>query len=68
MYGLNNNTGTVYSQQNNNIQNLNKKMTNANKGSEIANGITGGLNAINGLQSANGTDRAKAIAAILTAI
>lgn len=64
MYGINNNTGTAYSQQNNYISQLNRKATNANKGAEIANGLIGGINAINGLKSDSGAERAQSLAKI----
>lgn len=64
MYGINNNTGYAYSQQNNYISQLNRKATNANKGAEIANGLIGGINAINGLKSNSGAERAQSLAKI----
>lgn len=35
MYGLNNNTGMPYSQQNNNLQSVSKKQTSSNIGSDV---------------------------------
>ena len=64
MYGINNNTGSTYSQQNNYISRLNKQATNAYKGAEIANGLMGGINAINGLKSNSGAERAQSLAKI----
>lgn len=64
MYGINNNTGGLYSQQNNFISRLNKQATNANKGAEIAHGLIGGINAIKGLQSNSGVERAQSLAQI----
>lgn len=64
MYGINNNTGYAYSQQNNYISQLNRKATNANKGAEIANGLMGGINAINGLKSDSGAERTQSLAKI----
>jgi hypothetical protein len=64
MYGINNNTGYTYSQQNNYITKLNRQATNANKGAEIASGLMSGINAINGLKSNSGAERAQSLAKI----
>ena len=64
MYGINNNTGSAYSQQNNFISRMTRGATNANKGAEIASNLMGGINAIHGLQSNSGAERAQSLVKI----
>ena len=59
MYGLNNNTGTEYSQANNNISQLNKKINNADKGQKIQKDLMAALDAFEGLKSESGWERLK---------
>lgn len=65
MYGLNNNTGTAYSQANNNISQLNRKINNAEKGAQIAKNLNNGINALKGLQSESGWKRLQTIGEII---
>lgn len=64
MYGINNNTGSAYSQQNNNISRLNRGATNADRGAGIANNLMNGINAIKKLQNGSGAERGQGIAEI----
>ena len=64
MYGINNNTGSTDSQQNNYISRANRGATNATKGAEIASGLTSGINAIHGLQSNSGAERVQSLVKI----